>query len=52
LQNFFSQTVQMMEPQRPAFGESTTDTANTFDGLREALEDSLDHRVKIEKTLL
>lgn len=52
LQDFFSQTVQIMESQRRAFRQNTADAANTFDGLREALEASLDHRVQIEKMLL
>jgi hypothetical protein len=52
LQDLFSQTVQMMESQRRAFRQSTADVADTFDGLREALEASLDHRVKLEQTLL
>lgn len=52
LQDLFSQTVQLMESQRRAFRQSTADAADTFDGLREALETSLDHRVKIEKMLL
>ncbi|MBO0347944.1 hypothetical protein J0895_02260 [Phormidium pseudopriestleyi FRX01] len=52
LQDFFSQTVQIMESQRRAFRQSTADAADTFDGLREALEAALDHRVKIEQMLL
>ncbi|MCT7955470.1 hypothetical protein [Laspinema palackyanum] len=52
LQDLFSQTVQMMESQRRAFRQNTADAASTFQGLREALEASLDHRVQIEKTLL
>ncbi len=52
LQDLFSQTVQLMESQRRAFRQSTADAADTFDGLREALETALDHRVEIEKMLL
>ncbi|MGL5193006.1 MAG: hypothetical protein ACRC8Y_05330 [Chroococcales cyanobacterium] len=52
LQDLFSQTVQMMESQRRAFRQSTADVADTFEGLREALEASLDHRVKVEQMLL
>ena len=52
LQDLFSQTVQVMESQRRAFRQSTADVADTFDGLREALEAALDHRVKLEQLLL
>ncbi len=52
LQDLFSQTVQIMESQRRAFRQSTADAADTFDGLREALEAALDHRVKLEQMLL
>lgn len=52
LQDFFSQTVQIMESQRRAFRQTTADAASTFEGLREALEASLDHRLEIEKNLL
>ncbi|MCT7962810.1 hypothetical protein NG791_19240 [Laspinema sp. D1] len=52
LQDLFSQTVHLMESQRRAFRQNTADAARTFDGLREAVEASLDHRMKIEQMLL
>lgn len=52
LQDLFSQTVQVMESQRRAFRQSTADAADTFNGLREALETALNHRLKLEEALL